>query len=366
MNTSASYSSVGFGNIDSKPAERSQATQSAFSINTAINVDKFLPEKTGMKIPVNYSYSQTIEDPKYNPLDTDVEFSKAANKEELKKVARTYTQQRSIGVVNMHKERVKPNSKPKFYDVENLSLTAVYNDDHYRDIYTKKNYRQYFRGYLDYNYTFKPWVVKPFNKMISDTAKSTKYLRWIKEFNFNPVPTRLSFRTELDRNYNELEFRNIDAILSGNLNDDFAALKNRNFYFGWQYGLGFNFTKSLKLEINSATRTLNDHVDVNTMDNSSIFGNIFRSGRPVLYNHRVQLNYKLPFQYLPYLDFIDAEVGYGFTYNWNARSTALLASPEGSLGSIGQNTNVISANATADLPKFFGQFSYFKRMSATL
>ncbi|WP_449384934.1 T9SS outer membrane translocon Sov/SprA [Chryseobacterium mulctrae] len=366
VNTSASYSSVGFGNIDSKPAERSQATQSAFSINTAVNVDKFLPEKTGMKIPLNYSYSQTIEDPKYNPLDTDVEFSKAANKEELKKVARTYTQQRSIGVVNMHKERVKPNSKPKFYDVENLSLTAVYNDDHYRDIYTKKNYRQYFRGYLDYNYTFKPWVVKPFNKMISDTAKSTKYLRWIKEFNFNPVPTRLSFRTELDRNYNELEFRNIDAILSGNLNDDFAALKNRNFYFGWQYGLGFNFTKSLKLEINSATRTLNDQVDVNTMDNSSIFGNVFRSGRPVLYNHRVQLNYKLPFQYLPYLDFIDAEVGYGFTYNWNARSTALLASPEGSLGSIGQNTNVISANATADLPKFFGQFSYFKRMSTTL
>ena len=366
VNTNASYTSVGFGNIDSKPAERNQSTQSAFSINTSVNVDKFLPEKTGLKIPVNYSYSQTIEDPKYNPLDTDVEFSKAANREELKKVARTYTQQRSLGVVNMHKERVNQNRKPKFYDVENLSLTAIYNDDHYRDIYTKKNYRQYFRGYVDYNYTFKPWVIKPFNKMISDTAKSTKYLRWVKEFNFNPVPTRISFRTELDRNYNELEFRNIDAILSGNLGDDFAAIKNRNFYFGWQYGLGFNFTKSLKLEINSLTRTLNDNVDVNSMDNSSIFGNIFRAGRPVLYNHRVQLNYKLPFQYLPYLDFIDAEVGYGFTYNWNARSTALLSSPDGSLGSIGQNTNVIQATASADLPKFFGQFSYFKRISSTL
>ncbi|KQT21770.1 cell surface protein SprA [Chryseobacterium sp. Leaf404] len=366
VNTSASYSSVGFGNIDSKPAERSQATQSAFSINTAINADKFLPEKTGIKIPVNYSYSQTIEDPKYNPLDTDVEFSKAPNKEELKKVARTYTQQRSLGVVNMHKERVNPDKKPKFYDVENISVTAVYNDDHYRDIYTKKNYRQYLRGYVDYNYQFKPWVVKPFNKMISDTAKSYKYLKWVKEFNFNPVPTRLSFRTEIDRNYNELEFRNVEAILSGNPGNDFAAIKNRNFYFGWQYGLGFNFTKSLKLEINSATRTLNDQVDVNTMDNSSIFGNVFRAGRPVLYNHRVQLNYKLPFQYLPYLEFIDAEVGYGFTYNWNARSTALLSSPEGSLGSIGQNTNVIQANATANIPQFFGQFSYFKRITETL
>jgi cell surface protein SprA len=366
VNTSASYTSVGFGNIDSKPAERSQSTQSAFSINTAVNVDKFLPAKSGVKIPLNYSYSQTIEDPKYNPLDTDVEFKKAANKEELKKVARTYTQQRSIGVVNMHKERMNQNRKPKFYDVENLSVTAVYNDDFYRDIYTKRNYRQYLRGYVDYNYTFKPWVIRPFNKMISDTAKSTKYLRWVKEFNFNPVPTRFSFRTEVDRNYNELEFRNIDAILNGNYGDDFGALKNRNFYFGWQYGLGFNFTKSLKLEINSATRTLNDNMDVNTMDNTSIFGNVFRAGRPVLYNHRVQLNYKLPFQYLPYLDFIDAEIGYGFTYNWNARSTVLLSSPDGSLGSIGQNTNVIQATGTADFNKFFGQFKYFKNLSAKL
>lgn len=366
VNTSASYTSVGFGNIDSKPAERNQSTQSAFSINTAVNLDKFLPEKTGVKIPVNYSYSQTIEDPKYNPLDTDVEFKKAPNREQLKKVARTYTQQRSLGVVNMHKERVNPNKKPKFYDVENLSVTAVYNDDFFRDIYTKKNYRQYLRGYIDYNYTFKPWVIKPFNKMISDTAKSTKYLRWIKEFNLNPIPTRFSFRTEIDRNYNELEFRSVDAIINGNFNDESQAIRNRNFYFGWQYGLGFNFTKSLKLEINSATRTLNDNVDVNTMDNSSIFGNVFRSGRPVLYNHRVQLNYKLPFQYLPYLDFIDAELGYGFTYNWNARSTALLYDSQGSLGSIGQNTNVIQATATADFPKFFSQFKYFKNITTKL
>ncbi len=372
VNTNASYTSVGFGNIDSKPAERNQSTQSAFSINTAINVDKFLPEKTGVKIPLNYSYSQTIEDPKYNPLDTDVEFSKAPNRDQLKKVARTYTQQRSIGVVNMRKERVNPNKKPKFYDIENVSVTAIYNDDYFRDIYTKRNYRQYLRGFVDYNYTFKPWVVKPFNKMISDTAKSAKYLRWVKEFNINPIPTRLSFRTEIDRNYNELEFRNVEALLSGNAGGDFDAIRNRNFFFGWQYGLGFNFTKSLKLEINSATRTLNDNLDANLMDSKSIFGNVFRSGRPVLYNHRVQLNYKLPFQYLPYLDFIEAEAGYGFTYNWNARSTSLLNFVEPgtnrpvSLGSVGQNTNVIMATASADLPKFFGQFKYFKNINAKL
>lgn len=372
VNTSASYTSVGFGNIDSKPAERNQSTQSAFSINTAVNVDKLLPEKTGLKIPLNYSYSQTIEDPKYNPLDTDVEFSKAPNREQLKKVARTYTQQRSIGVVNMRKEKVNQNRKNKFYDIENVSVTAVYNDDYFRDIYTKRNYRQYLRGYIDYNYNFTPWSVKPFNKMISDTAKSTKYLRWVKEFNINPIPTRISFRTEIDRNYNELEFRNIEAVLGGNVSGDMEAIRNRNFYFGWQYGLGFNFTKSLKLEISSATRTLNDNIDVNGMDNKSIFGNVFRAGRPVLYNHKAQLSYKLPFQYLPYMDFLEAELGYAFTYNWNARSTALygMVNPNNnkveSLGSIGQNTSVLEARGTADIPKFFGQFKYFKNISTKL
>ncbi|WP_379968679.1 cell surface protein SprA [Epilithonimonas sp. UC225_85] len=367
VNANASYASVGFGAIDEKPSERSQDDNSAFSINTTVNVDKFLPEKAGLKIPVNYSYTQTMTNPKYNPLDNDVELSKAPNEAELKKVVSTYTQQRSIGVVNMRKERMNPDKKPKFYDVENINVTAIYNDDFYRDVYTKRNYKQYLKGYVEYNYTFKPYVLKPFNKMVSDTAKSYKYLRWIKEFNFNPVPTRLSFRTILDRNYNELEYRNVDALLSGNGGSDFDVIKNRNFFFGWQYSLGFNFTKSLKLEINSETKTLNDQLDVNSMNNRSIFENPFRAGRPVLYNHRAQLNYRLPFEYFPYLDFINAELSYQFQYNWNARSTAsrnvVFNGVTENLGNVSQNTNAIVATSTVDIPKFFGKFNYFKKIT---
>ena len=370
VNANASYASIGFGAIDQKPSERSQDENSAFSINTTVNVDKFLPEKAGVKIPLNYSYTQTITDPKYNPLDNDVELKKAPNQDELKKVVRTYTQQRSIGVVNVRKERMNPDKKARFYDVENLSLTAIYNDDFYRDVYTKRNYRQYLNGFLEYNYTFKPYVLKPFNKMVSDTAKSYKYLRWVKEFNFNPVPTRLSFRTILDRNYNELEYRNVDALLSGNAGQDFDVIRNRNFFFGWQYSLGFNFTKSLKLEINSETKTLNDNLDVNAMNNRSIFSNPFRAGRPVLYNHRAQLSYRLPFEYLPYLDFITAELSYQFQYNWNARSTAARNVEYNgrieNLGNLSQNTNAIVATSTIDVPKFFTKFSYFRKINETM
>ncbi len=365
VNASAAHSSVGFGNITQRPSERAQASNTAFSVNANINADKFLPEKAGIKIPVTYSYSQAMEDPKYNPLDNDVEFKNAPNKEELKKVARTYSQQRTIGVVNLHKERTNSNQKPKFYDPENISITAVYNDDYYRDIYTTKNYRQNLRGFIDYNYSLKPWVISPFKKLIPENNSTTQYLKWLRDFNINFIPNRISFRADVDRNYSELQFRNIDALLSGDGNSSLNLIQNRNFFFGWQYGLGFNLTKSLKLEVNSAMKTLNDELSVRDMNTNSIFANPFRAGRPVLYNHRAQLNYRVPFQLFPYLDFINAELGYGFTYNWNTRSTALLGSPDGSLGSIGQNTNTKNATLSINFPKLWGNFNYFKKLTTT-
>ena len=363
VNASGSVSTVGFGTIVQKPSERSQADNSTLHISTTVNLDKFLPEKIGMKIPFNYSYTQSIEDPRYNPLDNDVELKNSPIRDQLKKIVRTYSQQRSIGVVNMQKQRMNSDKKSKFYDVENLSLTAVYNDDFYRDVYTTRNYRQYFKGYLDYNFNFKPWVIRPFNKLISDTSKAAKYLNWIKEVNFNPIPTRLSFRAELDRTYSELQYRNIDALLTGIPADDFQMIKGRTFYFGWQYNLGFNFTKSLKLDINSYTRTLNDHISVNGMNNRSIFRDLFRAGRPVLYNHKVQLNYKLPFEHFPYLDFINAEVGYGFQYNWSARSTVL---SQQDLGNLAQNNNNTMATASVNIPNLFSKFKYFQKLENTM
>lgn len=368
-NANLSLATVGFGALDSKPAERSQNKDLAFNINATVNADKFFPEKWGLKIPLNYSYTQTTEDPKYNPLDSDVQLSKDPNQKADKKIVQTVTRQRSIGVVNMHKERTNNKKKPKFYDPENLSVTAVYNDNYYRDIYTTINYQQALRGNIDYNYNFKPWIIRPFYKAISDTAKSLKYLKWAKEMNFNIIPTRFSFRTDVDRSYSEMQFRDVQALISGVPAQNFQSIKNDNFYFGWQYNLGFDFTRSLKLEIFSATRTLNDNISPDQMNNHSIFQNVFRAGRPVMYNHKVQLNYKFPFQLLPFFDFLQAEAAYGFTYNWNARSTALtnFVDPSGqttNLGNLSQNGNNKAFTASVDFPSMLKKFKYFRKIDS--
>lgn len=364
VDANASISTIGFGSIEQKPSERQQTDNSSFVINTTVNMDKFLPEKAHLKIPLTYSYSQSIEDPKYNPINDDVLFKNSAETDHVKDIARTFSQQRSLGILNMHKERGENAKTARFYDVENLLLTALYNDDYYRDVYTKRMYRQNLKAYLDYNFSFTPWMIKPFDKLIKSGSSGEKYFNWIKEFNINIIPSRFSFRTELDRDYNELEYRNIEALISGNSTTDFSLLRNRSFYFGWQYNLGFNLTKSLKADIFATTRTLNDDLLVENMNTRSIFQNPFKVGRPILYNHRVQLNYHLPFEYFPYLDFINTEVAYGFLYNWNARSTVFLRNANGNLGNIAQNTNTKSVTASLDIPALLGKFKVFQKIDS--
>jgi len=99
------------------------------------------------------------------------------------------------------------------------------------------------------------------------------------------------------------------------------------------------------------------------MNNRSIFRDLFRAGRPVLYNHKVQLNYKLPFEHFPYLDFINAEVGYGFQYNWSARSTVL---SQQDLGNLAQNNNNTVVAASVDIPSLFSKFKYFQKLENTM
>src|SRR5690606_41631881 len=64
--------------------------------------------------------------------------------------------------------------------------------------------------------------------------------------------------------------------------------------------------------------------------------------------------------------FYDGGVWFGIDLNLEARSTAMLTSPEGSLGSVGQNTNSIVATGTVDFPKLFGKMKYFQNINTKM
>lgn len=361
------YQSVGFGALDSKPSERSQDETKQYMVNASVNVDKMLPEKWGLKIPVSVSIAETYIEPKYNPLDNDVELKNDPRKNELKKIVGTYSTQRNVSVTNLRKEKVN-RSKSKFYDIENFALSFSYSVDYRRDIYTSYYINKDLQASLNYNFTPKGKYYQPFKKLaiVQDTSRFAKYLKLLKETNFNPIPVRVSFRTDIARTYNEFQYRDINAYLNGSSNNYQPSFAN-NFLFGWQYNIGFNLTKSLKIDYSSATRTILDEMGGGMPDQNMIWNNILNSGRPINYNQKLQVNYKVPIHLLPYMDFTSLEVGYTGQYDWQTGSTAYLeydlnnTDPrKRSLGNTAQNAQTINIMGSVDFNKFYNYFPAYK------
>jgi len=57
----------GFGGVQTKISERARSNTNQFDISTNLNLEKLLPRKTGLKIPMFFSYESIIIDPKFDP-----------------------------------------------------------------------------------------------------------------------------------------------------------------------------------------------------------------------------------------------------------------------------------------------------------
>ena len=374
---SGNTSSVGFGAIDQGPANRNQDETKEYAINAEVKLDKFLPKKWGFEIPFNFTMQERFVDPKYNPLDNDIEFDEAPNKEELKEVVRTFSQYKSFAFNNVRK--IRNSKKPaRFYDISNFTLSMMYANNYFRDIYTEYMVDQQLRGSLNYNYQFKNKPFEPFKnfKAAQSAQPSSKYLQFVKEINVNPIPTRFSFRTEVARTYSERQYRDLNQYLGGT-SMYMAPYFSNNFLFSWQYNLGFDLTKSLRLDLTASTTTLNDGDMFYKADQSLIWQNIFKVGRPVNYDQRLQVNYKLPLKFFPYLNWMNMEVAYGANYNWQANSLATRTYKEyddngdvvkvHNLGDgLAQNSNSISLIGDMDFTRFYPEFKGYKRFDSIL
>jgi len=388
---SGNTSSVGFGAIDQGPSSRNQDQTIQYALNTEVKLDKFLPKKWGMEIPFNFAIQENFVDPKYNPLDNDIIFDEAPNKNELKKVVRTYTQFKSFAFNNIRKVRSTNSSTPiRFYDPSNFSVSMMYSDNYYRDIYTQYNITQQMRASVNYNFAFRGKSYEPFKKWrpVQPQQESSRYLQFIREFNINPLPTRFSFRTEIARTYSERQYRDISQYLGGGSSSLIRPTYSNNFLFNWQYNLGFDLTKSLRLDLTSSTMTLNDGSNFQRADQKLIWQNMFTIGRPIQYDQQFQVNYKLPLKFFPYLNWINMEIGFTSNYNWIATSTAsrtfqtdvLDANGAPVLDSEGntitrtanlgngtaQNSNSINYIGDMDFTRFYQEFKGYKRYDSIL
>ncbi len=366
------HSTAGWGSLEKKVSERDRFDRSSYDLSTSIELGKFLPEKSGVKIPAFFSYSEEKIKPQYNPLDPDVLLTQAIdaapNSEAVDKINLTsteYTQKKNINFTNIRKTKVKQNAKAHIYDVENLNFTYAYTEYYQRNYNTEYFLAKTYNGAIGYNYnrTAKPFT--PFEKTKSKTLGST-WLKLIKDVNINPLPNALNFRASLDRTYSETQLRNNTGLLF-NLDPTYV----KTFRMVRNYGLNWDLTKSIKLDFNATANAIIDEPigRIDTQDErDSIRTSLKNLGRLKDYHHSSNATYNIPFSKLPLTDFMNGSIRYGAEYNWTGREL-VFDSLQNKLGddkwgNTISNSQSLTYNASLTFNNLYNKIPYLKKINS--
>lgn len=348
ITASASYTSFGFGNIDQKPLQRQRQSTTTFDITTQFEFGKFFGPKAGVTIPIFFSYSTSIANPQFNPLDPDVRFTRAlenlATEEEkdlLKQLVQTVITRTSFNITNMRKNRVNGNKKMHIWDIENWDASYSYTEDTYRDIKTVKNNTTQHRASLGYTFapTVKYW--EPFKKMKS----KSKWLKWLKDFNFTLMPKRLAARANIQRDENEFLLRNTTSYT-------LLILPSYKKNFTWVRTYDFQYSpfKSVTFTFNATNNSRIDEPEMNL--DQTIAPKVEFFGRNTMYTHNFDVNYQIPFNKFPITEWISASVGYSGNYKWTSGTMQRTANgdfTQGRFGNVAQNSTTFKVNAQLNL-----------------
>ncbi|WP_234462336.1 T9SS outer membrane translocon Sov/SprA [Adhaeribacter terrigena] len=369
------YTTVGFGGIQQKIAQRARENTRQFDLNSNIVADKFLPSALGLKVPLSVQYGVIESEPRYDPLEGDMELSqsleKYANSPEdkaaYKKEVLDRTTTKSISLLNVRKEKTNPNSKPKVYDIENISLSYAYSEKLHTDILTDRDLTKIYTGGLAYTYNATPKNYAPFEQ---STKFQSPYLRPIKELNATFLPSRLAFRADLDRRYNELQFQRRNNPYELPSTTGILPLYQKTFFFNRIYDLKWEFTKALSFDYTATNRAIVDepYGPLTKENNKVAFENLKNFGRNTNFDQTAALNYRLPLDKFPLTDWVSADTRYQVSYTWTASSNFLnsvsdTASSQLKLGNTIQNNAETSVNGRIDLVKLYNKVKFLNKIN---
>jgi cell surface protein SprA len=332
-------STIGFGALEEGPNERSREDVLLYNVVTNIGLGKLLPKKWGINLPFNYAIGEETITPEYDPYNQDIRLeqllnntSDPAERNNIENRALDYTKRKSINFIGVKKDRA-PEQKPRIYDPENLTLSYSYNEVKKQNYEVESFIDQQVNVGADYTYTFQPKTLEPFKK--TKFLKKSKYWQMLSDFNFNYLPTNISFSSNIVRQYNKQQFRQVEAIGIG-----IDPLFRRNYMFNYQYGFNYALTKSLKLNYSASTRNLvRNYIDENgdPDDSYGVWTDFWNIGTPNQHNQQLVLNYDLPFSKLPILSFVKSTYSYTGDFSWTKASLAFEEIDGFNLGNTVQN-----------------------------
>lgn len=358
----------GFGSIEQHAAEIEREDFRSIVFSTSVEFGKFFPERWRLRIPMYYAYSRQSTLPEYDPLDSDipleVALDNAANRhlrDSIKRNAEDYVMRKSLNFTNVGIE--SKDGKSHFFDWSNLSLTYSYNKSFARNVNLERDLEKNYRGLISYIYNGMPPIVEPFKKSKSKTLNS-KYLRLIKDFNFYYMPSMFSITSDITRNYREVKSKNLD-----NPNLLIEPTYDKDFMWTRDYAFKFNLTRNLVVDFHATTQARIDEPE-GIVDRQrdperyqqwkdTVWNNILDGGRPVNYNHDFSVQYTVPVNKLPFLDWTSLQLGYSTRYDWQA---AAVTADSTNLGNVIRNASALQMNGDLSLTSLYNKSKFLREM----
>ena len=358
----------GFGSIEQHAAEIEREDFRSIDFSTSVEFGKFFPERWRLRIPMYYAYSRQSTLPEYDPLDSDipleVALDNAANRhlrDSIKRNAEDYVMRKSLNFTNVGIE--SKDGKSHFFDWSNLSLTYYCNKSFARNVNLERDLEKNYRGLISYIYNGTPPIVEPFKKSKSKTLNS-KYLRLIKDFNFYYMPSMFSITSDITRNYREVKSKNLD-----NPNLLIEPTYDKDFMWTRDYAFKFNLTRNLVVDFHATTQARIDEPE-GIVDRQrdperyqqwkdTVWNNILDGGRPVNYNHDFSVQYTVPVNKLPFLDWTSLQLGYSTRYDWQA---AAVTADSTNLGNVIRNASALQMNGDLSLTSLYNKSKFLREM----
>lgn len=341
VSVSANTHSNGFGTLEQGINDRFKDDFVQFDATTNLELGKLLPKKSGLVIPFFASVTKTISTPQYDPFDMDLtlkqkirEAGSKSEKDSIRNNAIDYASIKTISFTNVHKNRTG-NKKPRIWDIENVDLSYTYTKTEAHNPLIEYNNVTRQQGSVGYNFMPQPKFISPLKKLFKKSK--THWFDLIKDFNINPIPSQLTFKADIFRQFGVLKPRSIggDKYITPETYDKYFTF-NRNYILRWE------LTHSLTLDYSALNNAVIDEPfgRLNTKaKRDTVKQNFFSGGRNTVFNQTVNLSYNVPLSKFPVTDWMNLHLDYTATYNWIGASR--LAVDLGNFLENGQQENAV-------------------------
>jgi hypothetical protein len=348
----------GFGTLEQRVNERYKDTYFQYDAAATLELGKLLPKKAAISIPFYGSYSQTVSTPQYDPYDLDIKlkdklkYADRSIRDSIRKDAIDFTSIKTVNFTNVRKNKTN-GKKPKIYDISNIDLTYNYTKTEAHNPLIEHNEVTKHHGGLGYNFSPQPKYYVPFKKFIKTKSH---WFDLVKDFNFNPIPSQLSFKADIFRQFGALKPRSV-----GESKYEIPETYDKYYTFDRLYILRWDLTHSLNLDYYALNNARIDEpygrLDTKAK-RDTVRNNLLRGGRNVVFNQTANFSYNVPTNKFPLVDWTTLRLRYTANYRWIGASRLAV-----NLGNFLENGQQEEANLQMDFSRLYNKSKFLRAIS---